>query len=469
MHIPDGYLGPLTYGTMFGIMAPLWAIASRKVRQSVKALDVPYLAVGAAFSLVVMMFVLPLPGGTTGHMSGATLVAILLGPWSALIAVSISIIIQALIMGDGGITAIGANCFNMAFIGSFVGFWIYTFIVKAGRFVLTQKATASADTTPPSLFLRALAAGIASYFALNLGACATALQLGLQPLLQSGAAQAGHYFPYPLKYALPATMLPHLTVVGALEAAGTVLVLVSLEKSGMTGKAISRCVPALLLAAAALTAGISSAHDYRIERKGDGFSVVYGHGEARLAYDPDEVKKITVLNAEGQSVPHREETSGKEVVIKPRGAAALILVACDSGYWSKTIYGWKNLPKRQASRVVEAVRSASYAKAILSWGEIVRRPLAGIRLDLVPGKNPFDLKPGEVLPVFVYYDGRPLPGTVIEGDHEKLAITDGAGLAKVVLRKGRQLLTVEHRERINNDPDADYLALTATLTFEVTK
>ena len=188
MHIPDGYLGPATYGTMFGIMVPLWAMASKKVKQSVKAAQVPYLAMGAVFSLVIMIFVLPIPCGTTGHMSGATLVAILLGPWSALIAVSISLIIQALVMGDGGITAIGANCFNIAFVGSFVGFWIYRLIIKAGAFATAWKLLDSKEMAKPSLLLRLSAAGVASYLALNLGALAAALQLGIQPLLYAGSA-----------------------------------------------------------------------------------------------------------------------------------------------------------------------------------------------------------------------------------------------------------------------------------------
>ena len=183
MHIPDGYLGPATYGTMFGFMVPKWAIASRKVKQTVKTMQVPYLALGAAFSLIIMMFVLPIPGGTTGHMSGATLVAILLGPWSALIAVSISLIIQALVLGDGGVTAIGANCFNIAFIGSFIGFWIYTLIVRMGKLTSVAKVFGSGKSVEPSLALRAFAGGAASYLALNLGAFIASLQLGIQPLL----------------------------------------------------------------------------------------------------------------------------------------------------------------------------------------------------------------------------------------------------------------------------------------------
>jgi len=469
MHIPDGYLGPATYGTMFGIMVPLWAVASKKVKQTVKAAQVPYLAMGAAFSLLIMMFVLPLPGGTTGHMSGATLVALLLGPWSALMAVSVSLIIQALVMGDGGITAIGANSFNIAFVGSFVGFWIYTLITKAGAFITAGKSIDSKENTIPSLLLRLFAAGSASYLALNLGALAAAVQLGIQPLLYAGSATGAFYFPYTMKYALPAMMIPHLTVVGALEVTGTVLVLIFLNKTEVYMKGITKLIIFCLLTAAILTVGVASAHDYWIEKKGSSYIILYGHGEQRTEYDPAAVKKITVFNADGKPVEFRKDMQGKVLMIQPAGSAAVIIVQLDSGYWSKTIYGWKNLPKRKASRVVEALHSYHYSKSIISWGESVRQPTTGIKLDIVPKNNPFDLKAGEALPLIVYFGGKPLAGATIEGDHEKVAVTDKDGAAKVPLKKGRQLLTVERKEPIKGDPDADFMSVTTTLTFEVTK
>jgi len=125
MHIPDGYLGPLTYGVMYAVTVPFWAVASWKMNRTLKAKQAPYLAIGAAFSFVIMMFNIPIFGGTTGHATGATLIAILIGPWAGVIAVSVALIIQALLFGDGGITAIGANCFNMAIAGVFVGYGVY--------------------------------------------------------------------------------------------------------------------------------------------------------------------------------------------------------------------------------------------------------------------------------------------------------------------------------------------------------
>ena len=128
MHIPDGYLSPQTYLPLYGITIPILAIAARKVKKTLRSRHVPLLALGAAFSFVIMMFNVPVPGGTSGHAVGAVIVAILLGPWAACVAVSIAIIIQAFLFGDGGLTAIGANCFNMAVVMPFVGYYSYKII-----------------------------------------------------------------------------------------------------------------------------------------------------------------------------------------------------------------------------------------------------------------------------------------------------------------------------------------------------
>ena len=131
MHIPDGYLGPATCGVFYAVMLPIWTLASKIVKKTLKAKQVPMLAIGAAFSFVIMMFNVPIPGGSTGHAVGGVLVAVLLGPWAACIAITVALLIQALLFGDGGIMTMGANCFNMAFILPFVGYYTYRLISLA--------------------------------------------------------------------------------------------------------------------------------------------------------------------------------------------------------------------------------------------------------------------------------------------------------------------------------------------------
>lgn len=216
MHIPDGYLGPATYGAMYAVTVPFWAAASRKVNRTLKARQVPFLAIGAAFSFVIMMFNIPIIGGTTGHATGATLIAVLIGPWAALIAVSVALIIQAILFGDGGITAIGANCFNMAVAGVFTGYGVYRLVAGAAGVQSTR---------------RWLGGAVAAYVSLNVSALLTAVQLGIQPLLERTPDGQPLYSPFPLSLAVPAIALEHLFLFGFVEAAVTALVIRYFQKN----------------------------------------------------------------------------------------------------------------------------------------------------------------------------------------------------------------------------------------------
>jgi cobalt/nickel transport system permease protein len=202
MHIPDGYLSPATCAALYGGSAPFWYVALARVKKSLHTRLVPLLALFAAFSFVIMMFNLPLPGGTTGHAVGVGIAAVVLGPWAAMLAISIALVIQALFFGDGGITAIGANCFNMAVVGSLAAYFVYRAV--AGRAPLVSSR-------------RVVAAGLAGYVACNLSALCAAVEFGLQPLWYRDASGAPLYCPYPLSIAVPAMMIGHLTVAGLAE------------------------------------------------------------------------------------------------------------------------------------------------------------------------------------------------------------------------------------------------------------
>jgi cobalt/nickel transport system permease protein len=215
MHIPDGYLGPATCGFFYVAMLPIWAAASRIVKKTLSARQVPLLAIGAAFNFVIMMFNVPIPGGSTGHAVGGVLVAILLGPWAACIAITVALVIQALLFGDGGITAVGANCFNIAFVLPFVGYYIYK----------TISYNAPIDSNR-----RVIAAGIAGYVALNVAAAFTGVEFGMQPLLHKTASGQALYCPYGLKVALTAMVGEHLLIFGLIEAIVTALVIKYLQR-----------------------------------------------------------------------------------------------------------------------------------------------------------------------------------------------------------------------------------------------
>lgn len=225
MHIPEGYLGPQTYTAAYAAAVPFWIAASKFVSKTLKKRQVPLMALGAAFSFVIMMFNVPMIGGTTGHAVGAVLVAVLIGPWAACIAVSVALIVQAVLFGDGGITAIGANCFNMAVVMPFCGYAAYKLV--AGKSEMTA-------------WRRACAAAVAGYIGINAAAIATAVMLGIQPMIALDEAGKPLYAPYPLKVALAAMVPEHLTLFGAVEAVVTGLVFRYLQKTD----------PGVLLAAA---------------------------------------------------------------------------------------------------------------------------------------------------------------------------------------------------------------------------
>jgi cobalt ECF transporter T component CbiQ/cobalamin biosynthesis protein CbiM len=193
MHIPDGYLSPIISVGLGAVTVPGWAVATNRVQKVLSDRTIPLLAVFSAMSFTIMMFNIPVPGGTTAHGVGGTLIAIVLGPWAAAIAVSVALIIQALFFGDGGVLAIFANCLNMAFILPFVGYGAYRLIAGHSP-MLSQR--------------RVWAAGIGGYIGITASAVAVAVQLGIQPLLFS---ENGHalYSPYGLEATLPAMLLAH--------------------------------------------------------------------------------------------------------------------------------------------------------------------------------------------------------------------------------------------------------------------
>jgi cobalt/nickel transport system permease protein len=202
MHIPDGYLSPATCAALYGGAAPFWYAALRKTRKLLLTRLVPLISVFAAFSFVIMMFNIPIPGGTTAHPLGVGIASIVLGPWASILAVSTALFIQAFLFGDGGITTLGANCFNMAIVGSLIAWLVYRLI--AGRSAITSSR-------------RIVAGALAGYLAINGAALCAAVELGLQPHFFRSASGAPLYAPYPLSIAVPAIMIGHLTFAGLAE------------------------------------------------------------------------------------------------------------------------------------------------------------------------------------------------------------------------------------------------------------
>ena len=204
MHIPDNYLSPQTCAVIGAVMVPVWAIAVNKVKEEVSDRKMPILGVSAAFTFLIMMFNVPVPGGTTAHAICATLVSILFGPFTAIIAVSTALLIQALMFGDGGVLAFGANCFNMALVMPLTGWLIFNGLKRIRR---------NESLLPVIAF-------ISAYVSILLAALCNSIELGLQPLLFRDAKGFPMYCPYGWNITVPAMLISHL-VAGILDGAIT--------------------------------------------------------------------------------------------------------------------------------------------------------------------------------------------------------------------------------------------------------
>jgi cobalt/nickel transport system permease protein len=195
MHIPDGFIDVPTALVTGAVSAGVVALAAKKTAAGLGERTVPLLGVTAAFIFAAQMLNFPIAAGTSGHFLGALLAVALLGPWAATLVLTVVVAVQALVMGDGGLTALGANVLNMAVIGVFVG---------GGTFYLLKRVLPS----NPSGYFLALA--LASWASIVLGTAAVALELAV-----SGTV--------PLGVALPTMTAVHM-VIGLGEALITVVV-----------------------------------------------------------------------------------------------------------------------------------------------------------------------------------------------------------------------------------------------------
>ncbi len=218
MHIPDGYLSPQTCAAGFAIAVPTLALATTRVKRVVKTRQTPTLALLSAVSFLVMMFNVPIPDGTTAHAVGGGLIAVLLGPWAAVIAVAVALAFQALLFGDGGVLAYGVNVVNMAIVLPFVAYGVYRLIAGQSELISGRRLAAAA---------------VGGYVGINAAALMTGLELGIQPDLFHTASGAPLYSPYHLSQSIPAMLLAHLTVAGLAEAILTGGVVAYLQRANL--------------------------------------------------------------------------------------------------------------------------------------------------------------------------------------------------------------------------------------------
>ncbi|AHF79538.1 energy-coupling factor ABC transporter permease [Thermococcus paralvinellae] len=164
MHIPDGLLSMPVIVVTYAIMIAVVAYSAKKLKNLPES-KIPLLGLFAAGIFAAQMVNFPIIGGVSGHLLGATLVAILLGPYAAVLIMTAVLIIQTLLFGDGGITTLGANILNMGILGAFLGYTVYTKLKSINEIV---------------------AIGVASWLSVFLAAVLAAIEIGISKSLPFG-------------------------------------------------------------------------------------------------------------------------------------------------------------------------------------------------------------------------------------------------------------------------------------------
>jgi len=203
MHIPDGFLNPATAALMYAVTIAFLAWSWKKVKATYPRSFVALLAISSAFVFAAQMINFPIVYGTSGHLVGGTFLAVLLGPYAAMLSMTIVLLMQALFFADGGLLAFGANVFNMAVIGA-----LSFFLIK-----LLTRNSSNTGRFASSVF-------IASWFSVVLGALACALEIGVSEAF----ANAGG-----IMVTVPAMLFWHV-IIGLGEAAITTTLLTSLQR-----------------------------------------------------------------------------------------------------------------------------------------------------------------------------------------------------------------------------------------------
>ena len=199
------------------------------------------------------------------------------------------------------------------------------------------------------------------------------------------------------------------------------------------------------------------------------------HGGTIDPYDPALIKEAKALDANGQAVEMEIVKNKENATLSPKGNPAVVGALYDSGYWLKTTDGWKKATKREGQgkyTIVESLKSKQWCKNFRIVSDESLKPV-GQSFEIVPQKDPITVRVGDKLPLKVIFDGKSVEGAVITtggghaSDTNNPLKTDKDGMANVTIEKaGSQMVKASHKVPIKDDPDADVLSLSSSLTFE---
>lgn len=211
------------------------------------------------------------------------------------------------------------------------------------------------------------------------------------------------------------------------------------------------------------------AHDLWIDRDGLLHTLSYGHersgheGAKRLVYKPETVQQAMCFSASGQEM---KADQGRNYPVTMKGDCAASWFLVSSGYWSKTPYGTKNLPKSEAGAALDSWLSVEAVKRIDRWSEALARPL-GKGLELVPVGNPLTLKAGDKLRLRAFQQGRPVANVTVAYFGKPRGVTGSDGAVNIRLNEPGVQLVQASLELPLDDGKADKAIHASTLQFEI--
>lgn len=214
------------------------------------------------------------------------------------------------------------------------------------------------------------------------------------------------------------------------------------------------------------------AHHAWVEKDGDRFLIAWGHPPKIDPYEPNKVKDIKGFDINGKETVLKRVDEKDRVYLSANTGISMIAFSFEGGYLVSTPDGKKRLTKKEAlqagMQILDSFYSAQSAKTLFAYSKAAEKPV-GLKLEIIPIANPYVLKGEGLLPIKVLFEGKPIEGAIIEiGDHKEVAKTGKDGIARVqIAGQGKQVILAKHRIATKDSPDADYLAYTTVLTFEL--
>jgi nickel transport protein len=218
-----------------------------------------------------------------------------------------------------------------------------------------------------------------------------------------------------------------------------------------------------------LGAPAAIAHDYWLELDGQDYLLYRGHrysqhqGEAVVPYEPSIVNTTICVDASGGK---KRVSASRSYPVRIPGPCAAVVVEADSGFWTQTLTGTKNLSRDEVFGALRSWRAVESVKRIESWMPEMQCPVSD-GLELVSTTDPFRLRPGDKLRLLVTWKGRPREGVSVAYDGDPRGVSGRDGRINIRLRHGGTQVITASVDEPSDDPSTDKLVRSTGLMFDL--